>query len=219
MKIQTTAAQAWWIALADEIRPPEGLDVARTFAALKEKFEFPAIPTAPAQQGGGMDFLNGALRRGSETVLITKLAVYGDGLNTDVPSTTDNAELVLQDALDVFFSFGVRKPTTAPLHYYLSTIVADFDVSLDTLFPSSVLEKIEAAISIKGKAQFAGLNINVDKTTLPNRIGGINPSIFNIYRRLDIPYEKNRYFCQANMGTKDHIALLGEFEKLASNPK
>lgn len=220
MNIQTMSAQAWWIALADEVRPADGLDVAATFSAIKEKFGFAAIPTAAAQPGGGqLEFLNGALRTSTPPIIINKIGVYSDGLNTDVPSNTENAEIVLETTLEIFYSFGLRKPVTPPLHYYLSTIVVDFEHSLDNLIPARLLKKIGEALPVEGSPQFAGININVDKTTLRGRLGPINPSVFNISRRLDVPYAQNRYFSQANMTTHEHVDVLAEFEQLAAKAK
>jgi hypothetical protein len=216
VRVQTITSQVWWIALGDEIRPEHGLDAMAAFAALKERFEFPTIPTGPTQPGGGLDFTSGALRNIPEPVNINKISIFGDGLTIEVPSTTENAETVLQETLQVFFSFGVREPVTPPLHYYLSTIVVDFEHSLNNLLPSSLLRKLENATSVDAAAQFAGVNINADKTTLRGRLGPINPTNFNISRRLDIPYDVNRYFCQANMTTANHLEILAEFETLAS---
>jgi hypothetical protein len=81
-----------------------------------------------------MDFLNGALRDIPEPIIISKISVYGDGLAIEAPSSTENAEIVLQNTLEVFFSFGVREPVTPPLHYYLSTIVVDFHHSLNRCY-------------------------------------------------------------------------------------
>jgi hypothetical protein len=219
MNIQTTEAQAWWIALADEIRPRDGLDVAGAMTAIKETYNFPVVPTGPAKPGGGYEFNNGVMRDGATPIVILQIGVYNDGLNINVPSNSTNAEKVLQKTLEIFYSFGVRKPITPPLHYYLSTIVADFESSLDSLMPSPLLAKISAALPIEGRAQVSSFNINIDKATIPARLGPINPSIFNIHRRVDVPYAQNRYFSQANMTTEDHIALLGEVEKLAGKSK
>ena len=215
MRIQTTEAQAWWIALADEIRPRDGLDVPGAMNAIKEAFKFPVAPTGPVKQGGGFEFTNGSLQDGATSIIILQVVVFNDGLQINVPSNSTNAEKVLQKTLEIFHSFGVRKPTTPPMHYYLSAIVADFEHSLDSLMPSPLLAKISAALPFEGRAQVSGININIDKTTIPGRAGPINPTIFNIFRRIDVPYALNRYFSQANMTTEDHIALLGEVEKLA----
>lgn len=218
MRVQTTSAQVWWIALADEIRPTEGLDVGATYAALKEAFGFAAIPAAPAQ-GGGMEFVNGVLRTTDRPIVITKISVFNDGLGIDVPSNTQNAETILQAVLAFFYSVGVREPTTPVLHYYLSTVVADLDHSLDNLIPPSLLKLVEKATQIEGRSQFASISINMDKSTIPGRIGPINPSLFNIARRIDVSYETNRYYSQANVTTAEHLAILEEFERVAGRAK
>jgi hypothetical protein len=219
MKVQTITAQAWWIAIADEVRPVGGLDVTAVFAAIKERFEFAAIPTAPTQQGGGLDFVNGALRATPEPVLINKIGIYTDGVNVEVPTTTERAETALQEVLSVFFSFGLRRPETPPLHYYLSTIVVDLEYSLDNLIPAKLLKKVEVSIGVDAKTHFSGININADKTTLSGRLGPINPTFFNVHRRVDVPYDQNRYFSQAHMETTEHLDILAEFEQLAKRGK
>ena len=217
MIIQTTAAQAWWIALADEIRPVEGLDTHSAFAAMKGLFEFPVIPTGAVKKDGGIEFDDGILRADGPAIVITKIEIYNDGISVHVPSNTDNAEKVLQKTLELFYSFGVRRPQTAPLHYYVSTIVADFEHSLNSLFPTELLERIGKNLPVEAKAQFSGFDINADQTAMPGRWAGINPTRFVIHRRLpNIPYDVNRYFSQANMTTDQHVELLVEFEKLAA---
>jgi len=217
MIIQTTAAQAWWIALADEIRPPEGLDTNSAFAAIKGLFEFPVIPTGPVKKDGGIEFDNGVLRADGSVIVITKIEIYNDGISVHVPSNTANAETVLQKVLELFYSFGVRRPQTPPLHYYVSTIVADFEHSLNSLFPTVLLERISKNLPVEAKAQFAGFDINADQTLVPGRWAAINPTRFVIHRRLpNIRYDANRYFSQANMTTDQHVELLAEFEKLAA---
>jgi hypothetical protein len=100
-----------------------------------------------------------------------------------------------------------------------SQIVADFSVSLDKLFPSSLLQKTSEAFPIEAKAQFGSLHICAEKTTIPGRIGPLNPTTFNLARRIDIPYEANRYFSQANTTTEKHLELLEQIERLAKKSK
>jgi hypothetical protein len=212
MRIQTTDAQAWWIALADEIRPVDGLDTGAFFPAIQSAFNIPVLPLGP-KPGGGVEFENGAIRDGVNSVVISKIAIYGDGVSIHVPSNTTNAEIVLQKLLEVARSFGVRNPITPPVHYYLSAVVADFDVSLDRFFPQWLLEKVSAAIGVEGDAEFFGMNINFDRTKIGQRLRAINPTLFNVHRRIETPYDLNRYFSQANMTTEKHIEILSDLEK------
>jgi hypothetical protein len=216
MKIQTIDTQLWWIALPDETRPSGGLDVAAFFAAIKDKFAFSRGPILPAKPGAGaVEFAEGALRLGPAPIIISKIDVYNDGINIAVHGSNENADFVLDVMKNIFHSFGLRLPITQPLQYYLSVIVADFDVSLDNLFPASFLEKISKVIPVEANAQFLTLGFNADKSTVPGRIAGVNPTAFSIGRRIEVPYSLNRYFSQANATTADHIGLLEELESLA----
>jgi len=214
MNIQTTEAQVWWIAIADEIRPREGVPLARWAQALQKKFKFVQLPTGLPQPGQGFDFRTGTLEAGETLINISLLSVYSDGISVQVPANTRNAETVLQEVLGLFFSLGMREPTTPPLHYYASTIVADFEKSLNSLIPQSTLEHVAAAMPVQGNAEFNALHINFDQTTLPGRMAPINPSHFRIERRISVPYDQNRYFCQANTTTEKHIELLEQIERL-----
>jgi hypothetical protein len=214
MKIQTTEAQVWWIAIADEIRPRVGVRLPTWAQTLQKKFNFVQLPTGLPAAGQGFDFRAGTLEAGETLINVSLLSVYSDGVSIHVPTNTRNAQTVLQVVLELFFSLGMREPTTSPLHYYVSTIVADFEKSLDSLIPQSFLDNVAAAMPVQGNAQFHALQINFDQTTLPGRIAPINPSHFRVERRLSVPYDQNRYFCQANTTTEKHIELLEQLERL-----
>jgi len=213
MKIQSTDAQVWWIAVADEIRPVRGIDGPKLATGLQSMFNFPSPPSDI--KGGGVEFLNGRLADGD--ILITKLALFADGINIQVPTKTDDAEIILQKALTFLFDFGVRRPSSGALHFYQSIIIADFECSLESILPSSLLRKISEAMPIAGEANLLNIATNFDPAKITNgRWRGINPTAFRIDRRATVPYELNRYFCIANMKSSDHIEILKDFEKFAS---
>ena len=123
--------------------------------------------------------------------MVTNLQVYQDGLSVLVPSTTRNAETALQAALETFLSLGVREPVTPPLHYYVSSIIADFEKSLDNFIPQSLLKSISNAMSIDGNAQFLAFYSNFDPSNIRGRLVPINPTNFRIERRTGVPYDQN----------------------------
>jgi hypothetical protein len=214
MKIQSTEAQAWWIPLADEIRPVRGIDGPKLAAGLQSIFNF---PTPGEMKGGGAEFLNGRLVDGDHEIPITKLAIFNDGINLQVPTNTDDAEIVLQKALAFAFDLGIRRPTSDVLHFYQSTIIADFERSLESFLPRTLLRKISEAMPIAGESHLLNIATNFDATMIADgRWRGINPTIFRIDRRASVPYSLNRYFCIANMKSSDHIEILNDFEKFAS---
>ncbi len=103
MKIQTVDAGVWWIAIADEIRPREGLTWQKLFETVQKEFKFAEVPTQLPQGNRGYEFKQGSLEDAEGTIVITLLAVYNDGINVAVPSDTRKAEKALQAAMDVFY--------------------------------------------------------------------------------------------------------------------
>jgi len=214
MKIHTIDASVWWIVLADEIRPRDGTVLKNWIPRLQQIFNFAQLPTQLPQPGQGFDFLEGSFEENGEILPITKLSVFNDGLSIMVSGDTTRAEKALTKIIDFFYSLGYREPITPPLHLYISTIVADFDRSLDKLFPSSILEKIAAAMPISGDAHVLAFRTNFDPGTLTGRIAPLNPTLFSIERRLGpAPCALNRYWCQANSTTEKHIEVLEEIER------
>jgi hypothetical protein len=212
MKIQTIDSQAWWIALADEIRPAEGLDGPVFFSEVARIFEFSEVPKAAAQ-GGGFEFNRGCFRRDGKVTPISQIALYNDGININVQGPTSGAEEILQMVIELGISLGIREPITRPLHYFISTIVVDFEKSLDALFPKSLLEKVSEA-GIWENSHFLSIAFSPDKSERKGPLTGVNPPSFSIGRRVDVPYGMNRYFSQASTTTEKHIGLLEHLEGL-----
>ncbi|HMM92632.1 hypothetical protein [Bradyrhizobium sp.] len=216
MRIQSTEGQVWWIALPDEIRPVRGIDGSQISSGLQSIFNFSSPPN---EIKGGVEFYNGRLANGDHDILITKLAIFNDGINIQVPTDTEDAEKILQRTLIFAFEMGVRRPISEVLHFYQSVIVADFETSLESILPSALLKKISKALPIDGESHFLNIGTNFDTTAIHDaRWRGVNPTLFRIDRRasMPLPYDLNRYFCLANMKTPDHIEVLSDFEKFAS---
>lgn len=171
----------------------------------------------PSEKEGGVEFLNGRLGVDDYTILVTKMGVFNDGINVQVPTNTDDAEVVLQRALALAFALGVRRPVSAPLHFYQSTVVADFESPLETILPDTLLKRISKAMPIEGGPHLLNIATNFDASAIADaRWRGINPTLFRIDRRASIPYDLNRYFCVANIESFQHIDILKDFEKFAS---
>jgi hypothetical protein len=213
MNIQTIESQAWWIALSDEIRAHEGIPLRVWIDALQSKFKFGQLPSE-IPKSGGFEFRAGTLEAGENLIAVPLLTIFSDGVSVNLQSNTRNAEIVLQATLEIFLSLGLREPSTSPLHYYVSTIVADFGKSLDSLFPPPLLKSISESMLVQGKAQFFAIHLNFDPLAIPGRISRVNPSQFRIERRLEISYDQNRYFCQANTTTEKHVVLLEQLERM-----
>lgn len=210
MRVHATESEAWWIALSDEIRPTRGIDAKVIAEGLSTIFAFPG---QPAEEKGGVNFLNGRL----DNVLVQKMTVFTDGISVQVPTTTEDAQLILARALEFFFEIGMRRPITPPVHFVQSVVIADFAHPIDNLLPASLVGKIAQAMPVKGSPSILSLSTNFDAESISDkRWSGINPSNFKIERRAGVSYELNRYFCLANMNTKAHLEILEEFERLVA---
>ncbi len=66
---------------------------------------------------------------------------------------------------------------------------------------------------VEGDAQLYTFRLNFDPSRIPGRLGPINPTNFLIERRVGVPYERNRYFSQANTTTEKHLELLEQIER------
>lgn len=215
MNVQTIESQVWWVASHDEIRPLKVPPAGAFVDALKNAFLFQIVPTE-TKLGQGVEFQKGVLFGGEGPIAINKFVAYNDGLNIAVPSNTDDADRVLEAALQTYYSLGVRQPITPPSHTYVSFIVADLDCSIDNFFPPSLFAQFAGMAPDNGAAHILGFGVQFDPMQIPRRpLGaGQNPG-FRIERREGMPYDANRYYSVANLSTRQHLTLLEHFEGAA----
>ena len=102
-----------------------------------------------------------------------------------------------------------------PRRQYISTVIVEFDHAFDSIVePFSAISKIYSdAINeqygLDRKSQLARLTFNCDPLKLlPNSVN----TDFAIERRVQAPYEKNRYFSQGPVPTSKLISLLERVE-------
>lgn len=214
MRVETTEATIWWVALADEIRPTNPRPAVEILAALYGRFGFLKMPSE-FKPGEGIEFHNGRLEiPGAPSIAIHKLVVYNDGISVEVLSTTDHGDLVLGAVLDILYEHGMRRPTTTPSHTYVSGIVVGFDASIDHLICQPLLEVSNNAFP-KLEIHPIALQFGPDPMAAARKPIGLNAPGFRIERRINFPFEANRYFSGANLSTKAHLDLLAQIELVA----
>jgi hypothetical protein len=214
VKVQTVQSQVWWVALYDEIRPLKVPPVGAFVEALQGAFSFRGAPTE-SKPGHSMEFHQGAFHGTEGPIAIEKLVTFNDGINIAVPSSTDDADRVLEKILEIAFSFGIREPVTPPNHSYVSFVVADFDCSIDNFFPASFYEELAEIAPKNGATHALSFGFQFDPLLLERRpLAPANPG-FRIERREGFPYGANRYFSTANLPTSKHLTLLEHFETAA----
>jgi hypothetical protein len=214
VKIQTIHSQIWWVALFDEIRPIKVRPPGALLEAIQSAFSFRVVPTE-FKPGQGIEYHQGVFHAPEGPIAIEKLATFNDGLNIAVPSSTNDADRVLEKTLEIAFSLGIREPITPPAHTYVSSIVVDFDCSIDNFLPSFLYEELAKLAPKNGAAHALSFGFQFDPLLLERRpLAPGNPG-FRIERREGFPYEANRYFSIANMPTTTHLSLLEQFEASA----
>ena len=92
MKIILTEAQVWWIGVADELRPPEAVNLPDLYEKIQNTFRFftPPNPAAPVNEG--LKFARGVWHDGKSDIPISLMTIFSDGIQITVPSNTTAAE-------------------------------------------------------------------------------------------------------------------------------
>lgn len=210
-------ARAIWLLNLNDLNPRGkaiGPDLANW---LKATYGFTNVQRSP-ESGGKLEsikFSDGKFRcgdeeDGAEKHIYIEFSIYNDGLVADTRSSTKDADQFLNDMLTsaantlnlAYNSSMIRKVL------YLSQVDIRLEREFNFLNPqlqgfagkiSSLLDRIPF--------DFSGVAFSVH----PNPPWQYSP--FRIERKVNTPWQDNRYFSSAPLHTEDHIALLEEFEQ------
>ena len=183
-------------------------------AALVEKFNFQVFPTKPEDfnEQTGITFQSGKFEGGT----IEQVQIFTHGILLDTRISTDASEELLHDTL-------VWAKATLGLHYednmikreaLVSQLTFESSLSLNKLNPvladvsKFVTDNLPSNIGQKPSYETTGVVINIDPTA-----SKLTPGMFSIERRAELPFSDNKYFSNAPLSTKDHVAALEELEK------
>jgi|HubBroStandDraft_6_1064221.scaffolds.fasta_scaffold463350_2 hypothetical protein len=123
---------------AEEVRPESGFDMAEFVRSAGERYGFVVRPNLAELKGdySAIEFKTGAILKGDRKISITNLAVTNAGLAIDA-TTTEDAEIVYEDIFDwALGAFGLRKPQTETIRYYLSSVIVEFDTAFEAAIPA-----------------------------------------------------------------------------------
>lgn len=215
MNLITRESKVWWLAHSDEIRATRGIFIADAVGRLAKEFQFAGVPTALPPPNEGLTFREGRMQADDKQIVITELVIYNDGVTVRTSSTTEDCDLVLERALAIGAELGLRTPITSPVRFYQSFLVFELSKSIDRMINGheKLFYLLEQSMHLSSSAHVASLMFSVDPDKLPKRIASINPTAFRIERRVDVPFDQNRYFSMANTSTGTHIAILEEIER------
>lgn len=197
---------------------PRGVFMRPAIEAMKVRYSFLTTPLdgpihPPANEG--YKFELGAFEGKNGTVQITSMTTHGDGIVVDTRSSTDDADMFLEDIFAwANKEFGMPSLAELPVkRIYVSELNVAFSRAPIMLNPqlSSFVDDITSAFGdeSKGKAEAGGFWIATDPT-LSNK----SPT-FRIDREINTSFEENRFYSFAPTKTDVHLKLLRKFEKLA----
>jgi len=203
--------------IADEVKPLSGYKIPTLISAIAERYEFSKTPTVEETTSTGAKFQNGRLI--AKNINIAELGTFNDGLSVTT-TDTDDSQAVLNDLYRFLKeNFGLREPSTKPVHAFQSELIVDFDNNADhalkTFNPLIALlqKETEAINGLKKRAHFNRIDFSSD----PSEPG---PNLlFLIERRTGVPYDTNRYFCRAYLPTSAHIRTLKLLDEILGEKK
>jgi hypothetical protein len=152
---------------------------------------------------------------------IPGLEIYNDAVIIETLHT-DQSETVLNDILSWSRqAFGFREPISPPKKFYESYLVVDFGGEIQktlSIFDGVIKRFSSAFADTYGRDMKAGISaiqIAADTTDLPISISPYLKGDFTVMRRVNQPFDRNRFWSAAPFPTQVHIDLLNQFEAVA----
>lgn len=208
----------------EEIRPATGVYWPDAIKAITERYEFAVSPDLSRSweeiNKAGLQFRMGRLLAANGQFVVSELGIYKEAILA-VASSTDDGEAFLDDLLDWGEkSLGYRNLTRVPRKFYVSEVVVEFEESSNQIlrgFDSivSILNsEIRQTYDIDVSMQLSQFTLSPDPTkVLATRM----LTNFLIERRLNEPFERERYFCRAPLRNSDHVKVLEAVERAISS--
>lgn len=188
-------------------------------AEIRQRYGFVRVPEtadeilSPADDPRPLLFRHGKLQHGERMIVINNMSIFTAAISVQVVASTDDADVVVDDIL----RHGAELAEEAdPLKLYLSQLEVVLGASLDRLSPLVDL----IARGITGRLVEYGYRsamppFGADSLGMQfdPAVGATPAGHFRIERRERVPFDRNTYFSQAPLRTRDHIALLEEFDR------
>ncbi len=178
--------------------------------SVADRYAFTKVPQDLAEFDlqKGVDLAFGKL----DNINIERLTIFGTGIAVDTRSSTEDSEKVILDLLEVVRqSFGATVKPSRELFY--SQVIFRSDLRLTTLHPVliRIAQRVSGSVSrdLQQTVAFEPVSIVIHLDASQTKL---NPGVFSIERRLEIPFSENSYFSQAPLRTAEHLELIQEFE-------
>lgn len=217
-KLSVNSARAIWL-FNTQLLNPNGKFIVPAIAGLAERYRFAKLPDQAefANRPLSLKFEGGCFKGVGDDLIFVNLSIHEDGLIAETRSSTDEADLFLEDALTwVAMEYGL--PHFSELDFtraYASELIVELSLP-GHMFSSGFakfLNKIQKGISNNPSLpmQFLSLSFGPD----PESTKKLAP--FRIERVVNTAFNKNQYFCTAPVPTSEHLELLEELENAAAS--
>jgi hypothetical protein len=209
-----SASSTWLFDIAD--LNPKGKSVfPEILEWLKDRYDFKVAPETVEgiEAKEGLQFKKGAYQAREEVFVDVELSVFNDGFVAKSSSSTEDTDRFLDDVI--------------------SSAVVDFNLTFDPgmirrkLYLSELNIKLQQPIpNINRKLSAFASKLTKDSgSTNPFEAGGLSfwtdvtnsvykTPPFTIERRLNAPFNENRFYTKAPLQTTQHIEMLAEFEEI-----
>jgi hypothetical protein len=204
----------------EEIRPFSGIYLPGLIAAIAERYGFAVVPNLADAAQQGAKFREGRFTMDDSFIAIKELGVYNDGIIV-AAWNTDDADAIIDDVMNwTSETLKLREPILRPNRRYVSSLVVEFDISLDRAFAMfaefirTYGEVLKRAYDWEFPVAAARIAFSADRTLMPPHTS----ADLVIERRAGVPFSENRYFSSVPLRTRAHLELLKTFEDLLAAP-
>jgi hypothetical protein len=203
----------------EELRPTGGIYLPDFISAISQRYQFTSGPTNLGEAlKQGAKFEHGKFVISDGPVVVKELAIYTDGIICDAFDTR-TADLILDDFLAwATETFKLRERISPPHRTYTSAVVVAFETAVEPALGklAQVCEllsrSLKAAYGWDYHYNLLRFGFSVDPRTIPH----LRNTAFTIERRVNAPYEENRYYSFAPLQTEEHLRVLEQIERLVA---
>ena len=203
------------------VQPTGGIHMSNVVSYMQIHYGFVGFPTTLSEfdLGAGVSFKHGRFSSQSlgEQIVIGEIKFYPNGILVTAALPTE----VVEEFISELFRHAQQElgmqfaPSDEQKKYYTSQVEVVFDQAIPiAAAEATVLNKINELHSAYGHThtpyEKTGFSMSLDTSA-----GGTSlHSAFSIARRIGQSFAANTYFSEAPLSTKDHIAVLSEYERI-----
>lgn len=191
---------------------PTGMSLRGVLEEIGKRYQFAKTPKNEFDYDDqrSLAFKSGTFVGQRKVALFVNLGIYSDGFVADTMSSTDESTEFLDDlAKWLSDTYGLTVPKERRV-LYLNQIDFRMETPLGLsprLSPFSKL--VEGRLKLQSPLEVGSIQFWAEDFNKPGA-----PAPVKVERKIGAPFSSDHYFSQAPVQTKDHIALLNEFEAL-----